>query len=315
MKKELVVLILLVSIFTVPIKLNNAEEPEIREAFNLTFLTPDTIDERVQVSLLLEVELAKIGIDVIYNNITGWGNIQSRTWGYPLIDYDYVPTYIEGGFDVVFTGWSWGNPWDPSGAYDTAGIVPYGDNFYQYSNTTYDDLLEDYLAETDETLKENYAHQMQAILYDDLPDICLYYESFNQIDFTRFQSMGFNMKHPYLGTGELTPNGTSEAARYVRKAISHAVPRDLIVSDIFGGEVLPGVTSCSPNMTVFDETLEPYEYNITLAREYMELAGFDIIGEEPEPTETPEDTGYNAISIFLISVIGVTVATIIRKRK
>ena len=35
------------------------------------------------------------------------------------------------------------------------------------------------------------------------------------------QELSINMKHPILGTGELTPVGTSEAATKIRKAISH----------------------------------------------------------------------------------------------
>ncbi|GAI90487.1 unnamed protein product, partial [marine sediment metagenome] len=38
-----------------------------------------------------------------------------------------------------------------------------------------------------------------------------------------------NLKHPIIGTGELTPKGTAEAAKNIRKAISHAIPREEIV--------------------------------------------------------------------------------------
>ena len=91
------------------------------------------------------------------------------------------------------------------------------------------------------------------------------------------QEMAINLKHPVLGTGELTPVGTPAAAKAVRKAISHAVPRDVIVDQILEGLGAPGVTAC-PNVAVaFDETLEPYAYDIDLAIEYMEDAGFDVL--------------------------------------
>jgi len=38
------------------------------------------------------------------------------------------------------------------------------------------------------------------------------------------QEMSINMRHPIMGTGELTPVGTAEAAKFIRQAISHATP-------------------------------------------------------------------------------------------
>src|SRR2546428_4091538 len=61
--------------------------------------------------------------------------------------------------------------------------------------------------------------------------------------------MGFNMKHPVFGTGVHTPLGKSDpskaalAAKYVRQAISHAVPRDLIIQQLLFGYGYPGITT------------------------------------------------------------------------
>jgi len=38
-----------------------------------------------------------------------------------------------------------------------------------------------------------------------------------------------------MGTGELTPVGTAEAAKYIRKGISLAIPRQKIIDDILDG--------------------------------------------------------------------------------
>ncbi len=542
----------------------NAQDEEVVEVFSVNLLSPNTSAARNQWSLLMENQLPKIGIGVDFHESTGWGNIGPRTWYYPLHDFDYIPTYAEGGYDILFVGWSWGLDWDPTGLFDSASLVPYGDNFYQYINPVYDDLLTSYLTELDQAAQIVYGQQMQAILYEDLPDIVLVYpkslfgmkegligidglllgagsaryefwddpadhiikyaipanlaewnvfiyasfydglwmggvygalyqraqdtnvwepqiaaalpvfspdlksmtvdinagatfsngeavlaedivysmqlfmtpavgsgdysyyntwfatnasvwavdtdtvafnmtdvnafalgtisfsiidkstveplissfgydifnevpltgnvgdglvmscgpmimESFDSVsstvklvpnveyanldgyvaplldewyltyisgkdtavselisgnidivdgqyfpqiaDFTpagvegilvsdpSHQEMAMNLRHPVFGTGELTPEGTVEAAKNVRKAISHAVPRDIIVAQILEGLGAPGVTAC-PNVAVaFDESLDPYAFDIDLALEYMELAGFDVYGK------------------------------------
>ncbi len=152
-----------------------AQDIEIQIAFSINLLSPNTSAARNQWSLLMEQQLPKIGIGITFHESTGWGNIGPRTWSYPLLDYDYIPTYAEGGFDILFVGWSWGLDWDPTGLYDVASLVPNGDNFYQYINPVYEDLLTNYLSEFDAPTRIGYAHEMQEILYEDLPAICLVY--------------------------------------------------------------------------------------------------------------------------------------------
>ena len=558
-KKALGVSLLFLFALSVAVgQMTQAQDTEVVEVFSLNLLSPNTSAARNQWSLLMENQLPKIGIGVDFHESTGWGNIGPRTWSYPMIDYDYIPSYAEGGYDILFVGWSWGLDWDPTGLFDSASLTPYGDNFYQYINPTYDELLNNYLTELDQNQQILYGKQMQAVLYEDLPDIVLVYPKslfgfkegltgidplllgagvaryeywddpadhivkyaipanlaewntyvvesfydtlwmqgvygalyqrqqvsnvyepqiaaampvytddlksmavtidpdakfsngdpvlaedvdysielhmtpavgstsysyfntwfadnssiyavgddvvcFNMTDVNAFslgtisfnivdkstvapliatygysifnevpltgnvqdglvmscgpfilddfdsvsstvtlipntyyngvtpslsqwiltyisgkdtavaeliagnvdivdgqyfpqiadftpagvegilvsdpshQEMGLNLRNPYFGTGELTPEGTAEAAKYVRKAISHSVPRDIIVSQILEGLGDPGVTAC-PNVAVcFDETLQPYAYDIDTALEYMELAGFDVI--------------------------------------
>ncbi|MHA1116185.1 MAG: ABC transporter substrate-binding protein, partial [Candidatus Heimdallarchaeaceae archaeon] len=111
------------------------------------------------------------------------------------------------------------------------------------------------------------------------------------------QEMAINMLHPIIGTGELTPLGTAEAARYIRKAISHAVPREYIVSEILQGLGAPGINPMPEGCVGFDETLQPYVYDLDLARQLMEQAGYSLGYEttsstsETTPTETtPTET-------------------------
>ena len=199
---------------------------EVQEAFSINFLTPDVRPERISASNLIAEKLALIGVNIITNDIASWEDVGERVWGYPVgfTEYDYIPTYDEGGYDIAFLGWTC-VPWNPSERYDSASITPAGDNFYQYSNTVLDDLMANFIAETDPTLKANYAKDIQAILYNDLPDIVLFYYSENSALNGSLQAMVLNMKHPIIGTGESTPLGTKEAAKYVRKAISHSSKR------------------------------------------------------------------------------------------
>ncbi len=102
------------------------------------------------------------------------------------------------------------------------------------------------------------------------------------------QEMGVNMKHPILGTGVDTPLGRQDptkaalAAKYVRQAISHAVPRDQIIQKLLNGFGNPGITTpvvgnYNTGLAAtegFNTDLKPYSYNLTRARELLHLAGY-----------------------------------------
>jgi ABC-type transport system substrate-binding protein len=93
------------------------------------------------------------------------------------------------------------------------------------------------------------------------------------------QEMAFNTLHPIIGTGELCPISSPESGKYIRRAISHIIPRDKIVNEILDGLGDPGVTPWPISAVGADDTLEPFEYNITRALRYMELAGYDVPDE------------------------------------
>jgi len=152
-----------------------AQDVTIQTAFSINILSPNTSPARNQWSLLMEQLLPKVGIGITFHESTGWGNIAPRTWSYPLLDYNYIPVYEDGGYDLLFVGWSWGLDLDLTGLFDTMSIYPAGDNHYQYSNTVYDDLLTDYLGELDPVERINIAYDLQEILYDELPAIAIIY--------------------------------------------------------------------------------------------------------------------------------------------
>ena len=174
MNRRFLVLIIL-SILFLSTQAINAEEPVIYEMFSINLLSPNTSAARNQWSLHIETNLSRIGIGVTEHESTGWGNIAPRTWSYPYFDYDYIPTYEQGGYDLLVISNSYGLDWNPTGIYDTTSIIPGGDNYCQYSNSVYDSTLQNYLTEFDDLARKGYAKQLQQILYEDLPSISLVY--------------------------------------------------------------------------------------------------------------------------------------------
>ena len=149
------------------------EADTIEPFFSINILAPTTSTARMQHVTLFYEQLSKIGIEVGVFDHTGWAQISPRTWGYPG-PYP-IPTYDEGGYDVLFVGWSWGLDWNPLGLYDTASITPNGDNFYQYSNEEMDYAI--YKLNNTYTLTDRikWCVKIQSLLYSDLPEICFFY--------------------------------------------------------------------------------------------------------------------------------------------
>ncbi|MHA1306101.1 MAG: ABC transporter substrate-binding protein [Candidatus Heimdallarchaeota archaeon] len=120
------------------------------------------------------------------------------------------------------------------------------------------------------------------------------------------------MLHPYLGTGELCPIADLASGNHIRKAISHMVPRDVIVEEILDGIGAPGITGMPDVAVGFDDTLEPYEYSVELALDHMKAAGFTII-DAPEPTET---TGIGlAVLMSILALAGASQVFFLKRRK
>ncbi|MBT0159768.1 hypothetical protein G4O51_07265 [Candidatus Bathyarchaeota archaeon A05DMB-2] len=135
------------------------------------------------------------------------------------------------------------------------------------------------------------------------------------------QELGFNMKHPIFGTGVDTPLGkqdpsrAAEAARYVRQAISHLIPRENIINTILNGYGTPGITTPICTLTDgFDTSLQPYSYDVELAKSLLAAAGYDT-GVPPPSKGFLQDYGlYIAVAIVVV-VVAVGAVYFIRKRK
>lgn len=96
-----------------------------------------------------------------------------------------------------------------------------------------------------------------------------------------WQEMGFNLNNPVFGTGVNTPLGKSnpsqaaDAARNIRKAISHLIPRQQIVNQLLAGSGYPLASFLGPGWGVwYDPTLSPDTYDLGAAADDLRAAGY-----------------------------------------
>lgn len=127
------------------------------------------------------------------------------------------------------------------------------------------------------------------------------------------QMITVNMGHPILGTGVDTPLGKSDpskavlAAKYVRQAISHAVPREEIVNTILKGIGTVGTSLWPDKAAGYDTTLKIHEYNLETSKDLLRKAGYTIT------TKTVKTPLVNAIAMLFLSLS--FAAVIIRKKR
>jgi ABC-type transport system substrate-binding protein len=134
------------------------------------------------------------------------------------------------------------------------------------------------------------------------------------------QELGVNMQHPILGTGVDTPLGqedpsrAAEAARYVRQALSHLIPRQDIIDTILDGYGSPGVTTAITTVTEgYDSSLQPYSYDVELAKSLLAAAGYDTGVAPPSTNFLEEYAVYITVAIVVI-VVAVAAVYFIRRR-
>ena len=139
--------------------------------------------------------------------------------------------------------------------------------------------------------------------------------------------MGFNMQHPIFGTGVDTPLGKSDpskaalAAKYVRQAISHAVPRDLIVQQLLFGYGYPGITTpVAGNYQTgfaitagFDTALKPYDFNLTESRQLLQQAGY--FPTTPTPPGFWDAYGVYIVSALVAAIVALSAVYVLRVRR
>ena len=102
-----------------------------------------------------------------------------------------------------------------------------------------------------------------------------------RFDSFKWQHICYNLRHPIIGTGVDTPLGkkdpsrAAEAAAYIRKAISYAIPRDDIIKQMAGGFGHPGTVPIPFSAPEYDHAmLKPFPFDMDLARATMAKAGY-----------------------------------------
>ena len=99
---------------------------------------------------------------------------------------------------------------------------------------------------------------------------------------TRTEWVLLNHLHPIFGTGENIPNGSGLSdndqvqALWVRKAMTHVIDRDYIISEFYDGLGVPAASVIPPSALNYYPGIVPPEYSIELSKTYMENAGFDF---------------------------------------
>ncbi len=172
--RKLFVVLVIMSLCFLPLQITRKVEAANPEPFfTISVLAPNTNPARNQWATLMVEQMPKIGIGIDVFDHTGWAQISPRTSGY-LGPYP-IPSYAEGGFDILFTGWGWGLDIDFKGLFDTPSWVPNGDNFYQYSRPEMDWAIGNYSQSFVLADRVQYAHDIQALLYEDVPAATIVY--------------------------------------------------------------------------------------------------------------------------------------------
>ncbi|MCG3252444.1 MAG: hypothetical protein KAX09_01235, partial [Candidatus Heimdallarchaeota archaeon] len=172
-KKMVLPLAIILCLSVMPFLATPTEAANPAPFFTISVLAPNTNPARNQWATLMVEQLPKIGIGVDVFDHTGWAQISPRTWGYPG-PYP-IPSYAEGGFDIMFVGWGWGLDIDLKGLFDTPSQPPNGDNFYQYSVPEMDWAIGNYSQSFVLADRIQYAHDIQALLYEDVPQATITY--------------------------------------------------------------------------------------------------------------------------------------------
>jgi ABC-type transport system substrate-binding protein len=137
-----------------------------------------------------------------------------------------------------------------------------------------------------------------------------------------WQEMGFNMKHPVFGTGVDTPLGkgdpsrAAEAARDVRKAISHLIPRDQIVNDLFGGMGVPLASFLGPGWGVwYNKDLKPDSFDNKTAAALLRSAGYTVGGISGVTTVAQQGSLFWVVGGGVFAAIALTSTFLVTRRR
>jgi ABC-type transport system substrate-binding protein len=239
--------------------------------------------------------------DELYNNITKLKEFWIGTGPYK---YKYV-NFTEARIEVQAVD----NYWKGEVKTQEIHFIEYRINEETYQNPNDDQAIAD--------LKSGRVHILEREIVQNLTKIqgiegIRYHFLPNTYNGIGYQSLDLNMFHPILGTGVKTPLGiddpsrAGEAARYIRQAISHIIPRHRIINDSLLGAGIPGITDVTPFSLGFNDSLEPYEYSPEKARQLLKKAEYQFPASTTGPsftTTTPTSTDGSVPSFELIVIL------------
>ncbi|MHA2250297.1 MAG: ABC transporter substrate-binding protein [Candidatus Kariarchaeaceae archaeon] len=157
-------------------------EPDIQ--FEISLLSPTCISRCNTVAMIAE-ELPKIGIGIATHSMTGWDVIGPRTFSNERDNSNAhvdgegnivgaIPTYDEGGFDLVLLGLSGVIDYNPTIFYSNVQFSPSSGNFASYDNDEISALITQYTSEFDPAKRALIAPDIQQFMHDDQPYINIF---------------------------------------------------------------------------------------------------------------------------------------------
>ena len=174
--KRNILLIAIVLLILSPLIIGSNDQ-EVNPTFSLYVLAYDSPIRCPGYSLYIYSQLEELGIDILDYDSADFSEIAVRTWDYPLIEYDYIPSYEQGGFDICILQSQWNLDWNPLGRFSSCCYPLHQRNFCQFGNLTFISALSQYEHSRDYADFDNYLSTLQNILFEELPAISIYYKS------------------------------------------------------------------------------------------------------------------------------------------
>jgi len=142
--------------------------------FSFTLIAPTSNPVRRQWASIIasSFESANIGVNLIF---TSFSTLINRAFGTAP-----GPNYNDGGFDALFIGFGGGTPLPDFGTnnvlnYRTDDFAPNGNNYMGFSNSTYDNLANQYAASFSVAQRTTLAQKMNAIIAQQRPTLVIEY--------------------------------------------------------------------------------------------------------------------------------------------
>lgn len=111
-----------------------------------------------------------------------------------------------------------------------------------------------------------------------------------------YQHMHFNCRNPYL------------ANKYVRQAISHCIDREGIIDSLLNGYGVEGVNPVAVPSWGYNTTIEPDPYDLEMARELMDKAGYRYyVLEKTMEGEGEAAGGASTTTLAIVGIIALIV--------